>query len=164
MTSPAPAAERQFLVFTLADTAFGLPIEAIAEIVQPRAITVLPRAPSFLRGIIQLRNQVVPVLDLRERFGFPVSENGRFVIVRHPSLIAYWVDRVEEVVRCPATDLQPPPPAAALLVSSDFLDGVISQKDKFVLVLRAEMLLSPAEQRSLGGAIATGAPAAGASS
>jgi purine-binding chemotaxis protein CheW len=162
MTAPAPAAERQFLVFTLADTAFGLPIEAIAEIVQPRAITVLPKAPSFLRGIIQLRNQVVPVLDLRERFGFPASDRGRFVIVRHPSLIAYWVDRVEEVIRCAASALLPPPPAAALLVSSDFLDGVISQRDKFVLVLRAEKLLSPAEQHSLGGAIAVGAPAAGA--
>jgi purine-binding chemotaxis protein CheW len=163
MAAPLPAAaERQFLVFTLADTAFGLPVESIAEIVQPRPLTVLPKAPSFLRGIIQLRNQVVPVLDLRERFGFSTGPAGRYVIVRRPSLIAYWVDRVDEVIRCPASDLLPPPPAAALLVASDFLDGVISQKDRFVLVLKPEMLLTPVEQRLLGGAIASGAPAAGA--
>lgn len=148
---PAPRRARKFLIFTLGETRFGLPIEAIAEIVQPRPLTVLPKAPPFLRGLMRLREQVVPVLDLRERFGLPAAPSNRWVIVNRPSLIAYQVDRVDEVAECPEGGLMPAPTAASALVPGDFIEGVLAGDEKgFVIALRPEMLLSGNEQSSLG--------------
>jgi purine-binding chemotaxis protein CheW len=149
--NPAPRRSRKFLIFTLGDTRFGLPIEAIAEIVQPRPLTVIPKAPAFLRGLMRLREQVVPVLDLRERFGLPAAPSNRWVIVKRPSLIAYQVDRVDDVADCPEGGLQPAPAAATSLVPGDFIEGVLTAGDQgFVLALRPEMLISQTEQATLG--------------
>ena len=152
--NPAPRRARKFLVFTLGETRFALPIEAIAEIVQPRPLTVLPKAPPFLRGLMRLREQVVPVLDLRERFGLPAGSSNRWVIVKRPALIAYQVDRVDEVADCPEGGLQPAPAAASALVPGDFIEGVLTAGDQgFVIALRPEMLLSSIEQSRLGQAL-----------
>ncbi len=146
----APAAKaRQYLVFVLGATRFGLPIEAVAEVVTPRELTALPQTPGFLKGLMRLREQVVPVIDLRSRFGLDESPVGRWIVVKSPSLVAYHVDRVDEVADCPDADLQPAPPAAAAFVPAGFLAGVFSRDQNLVLALKPEMLLTRDEKAKL---------------
>src|SRR5262245_31007185 len=130
----APAAKvKQYLVFALGGTRFGLPIESVAEVVTPRELTVLPQTPGFLKGLMRLREQVVPVIDLRARFGLEAPASGRWVVVKSPSLVAYQVDRVDEVAGCADAELIPAPPAAAAFVPAGFLNGVFTRHENFIL-------------------------------
>lgn len=148
---------RQYLIFTLGATRFGLPIETVAEVVVPRELTVLPRAPQFLKGLMRLREQVVPVIDLRERFGIDASLPGRLLVVKSPALIAYHVDSVDEVVECGETELQAAPAAVAAFIPEAFMSGVFGRAGGFIIALKPEMLLT----REESGALAATARAAG---
>ena len=104
-TPAARGEERQFLVFRLGDDEFGLPIEAVDEVARvPDQITRLPKTPKFLEGVVNLRGDVLPVVDQRRRFDMPpLEEQGgrRLVVVRTERHRAgLIVDSVSEVLRC----------------------------------------------------------------
>ena len=116
-TIPADHAgeERQFVVFRLGDDEFGLPIEAVNEVARvPDQITRLPRTPKFLEGVVNLRGEVLPVVDQRRRFDMPAALRSRarrrLVVVRTERHRAgLIVDSVSEVLRCFADDIEPAP-------------------------------------------------------
>ena len=102
------------MVFRLGDDEFGLPIEAVDEVARvPDQITRLPKTPKFLEGVVNLRGDVLPVVDQRRRFDMPpLEEQGgrRLVVVRTERHRAgLIVDCVSEVLRCPASDIEPAP-------------------------------------------------------
>ena len=112
-TAPATL-ESQFLVFRLGDDEFGLPIEAVDEVTRvPDQITHIPRAPKFLEGVINLRGEVLPVVDQRRRFDMPhleVTEGRRMIVVRTDRYRAgLIVDSVSEVRRHPIDAIEPAP-------------------------------------------------------
>ena len=116
MQKPAAPAtlESQFLVFRLGDDEFGLPIAAVDEVTRvPDQITRIPRAPRFLEGVINLRGEVLPVVDQRRKFDMPpleVTEGRRMIVVRTDRYRAgLVVDSVSEVRRHPTDAIEPPP-------------------------------------------------------
>ena len=143
--------ERQFLVFRLGDDEFGLPIEAVDEVARvPDQITRLPRTPKFLEGVVNLRGEVLPVVDQRRRFDMPALEvraARRLVVVRTERHKAgLIVDSVSEVLRCPADEIEPAPNLSNETVK--LVQGVVNleQAGRIVLLLDPAELLTRAER------------------
>lgn len=147
----ASGEERQFVVFRLGDDEFGLPIEAVNEVAPvPDQITRLPKAPKFLEGVVNLRGEVLPVVDQRRRFDMPVLEQkgGRRLLVvrteRHRAGLI--VDSVSEVLRCFAADIEPAPDLTNESVR--LVNGVVNleKAGRIVLLLDPDELLTRAER------------------
>ena len=158
----AVAAEpAQYLTFMLAGEMFAIGILAIKEIIEYHSLTEVPMMPDCVRGVINLRGAVVPVMDLLARFGRPSSATTKrtcVVIVevaaadeRH--VIGLLVDAVNEVLDIAAADIEPPPSFGAR-IRSDFILGVGKVKGKFVLLLDVDRALSLDEIAELGAAAA----------
>jgi purine-binding chemotaxis protein CheW len=140
----APPGVRQYLRFRLGDAPFGVAIDAVREILQVGAMTALPLMPEFVRGVMNLRGAVVPVIDLAARMGLGVAPLGRrscIVIVEvsesadggPAQTVGVLVDAVYEVFE--SADLEPPP-AFGTSIDPDFIAGM-SRVDGVVLAVLA---------------------------
>lgn len=146
----------QYLTFHVAGHTYAMRIVAIKEIIEYGALTAIPLMPAFIRGVINLRGAVVPVIDLAARMGFPASEPSRrtcIVIVEMPHDgevfdMGVVVDGVSEVMELPARDLEPPPSFGAN-VRSDFIEAMARIQGRFVIVLKLEQVLSVDEVSQL---------------
>jgi purine-binding chemotaxis protein CheW len=150
-SAPSRGEERQFVVFRLGEDEFGLPIEAVNEVARvPDQITRLPKTPRFLEGVVNLRGDVLPVVDQRRRFDMPaLAERGarRLIVVkteRHKAGLI--VDAVSEVLRCFADDIEPAPNLTDEAVR--LVHGVINleKAGRIVLLLDPAELLTRAER------------------
>jgi purine-binding chemotaxis protein CheW len=160
-TTVAPAtptqpqsATLQFVVFRLGDEEFALPIAAVDEVARvPDHITRVPKTPKFLEGVINLRGEVLPVVDQRRRFDMPQLDAGdrrRLIVVRTERHRAgLIVDSVSEVLRSSADAIEPPPQLAhdATGGGARLISGVINQRTtgRMILLLDPSELLTRAE-------------------
>ena len=151
---------QKFLTFVLGAEEYGLEILKVQEIVGILPITRIPRTPSFVRGVVNLRGKVVPVMDLRERLG--MSHDGAqelcivFVQV-HGILLGIVVDGVSEVVTIPEKDIAPPPQFGAG-VRVDYLLGVANNGSRVRLLLDLDRALGREELEGLAPGAAAHAP------
>ena len=147
-------AEQTFLVFRLGQDEFGLPIDAVDEVGEmPAKIARLPKTPKFLEGVVNLRGDVLPVVDQRRRFDMPAPDQldrRRLVVVRTERHRAgLIVDGVSDVLRVPKDSVEPPPDLTEQIAR--LVRGVINldESQRIVLVLDPKELLTPAEQERL---------------
>jgi len=158
----AAAEPAQYLTFMLAQEQFAIGILGIKEIIEYQGVTEVPMMPSCVRGVINLRGAVVPVVDLLARFGrasSAVTKRTCVVIVeaacgseeRH--VVGLLVDAVNEVLDIDAGDIEPPPAFGARL-RSDFIHGVGKVRGKFVLLLDVDRTLSIDEIAGFSEAVA----------
>ena len=154
----APPEPLQYLTFMLGGEAFALGILAIKEIIEYGHLTEVPMMPASVRGVINLRGAVVPVVDLQARFGrlaSAVTKRTCIVIVEtgdadDGQVIGVVVDAVNEVLDLPASDIEPPPSFGSA-IRSDFVCGMAKVRGKFVIVLDAANVLSIEELPTLAG-------------
>lgn len=145
-------AELKVACFKVEGQPYAVDIMKIKQIIRPLKITRLPQAPGFVEGVIQLRGMVIPVIDLRKRFGLsaPDPKLDRKVIIaqvdRH--VIGLLVDEVTEVISLPRTEIQPPP-RMFKGIQSDYLHGVCRYREEILLLLNLDELLSREEKGSL---------------
>lgn len=147
----AVVARRQFLVFRLGAEEFGLPIAAVDEVAAaPEKITRLPKTPKFLEGVVNLRGEVLPVIDQRRRFDMAdagSSARKRLLVVRSERHRAgLLVDDIAGVVSAPEEDIAPAPDLVGQSVN--MVDGVLNLEaaGRMVLLLNPDELLSRAER------------------
>jgi purine-binding chemotaxis protein CheW len=145
--------EIQVASFRLGVDLYAIDIMRIKEIIRPLKLTSLPRFPDFVEGIINLRGIVMPVVDLRNRFGLPeieISSATRLLIVKLAGqIIALVVDEVSEVVTVSVKDIKPPPHLGEG-IDAEYLLGVCLVKDEMIMLLNIDRLLSSHETRELG--------------
>ena len=167
-----PLQASQYLTFALGGEMFAVGILNVKEIIEYGNLTQIPLMPSFIRGVINLRGSVVPVIDLAARFGGAPSTPGRrscIVIVevtgadgvRHD--IGVLVDAVSEVLDIPPAEIEPPPSFGAR-IRADFIFGMGKVGGKFVVILDIDQLLSVdeiAQISATGGAAEIVAPPSG---
>ena len=149
-TATAPAG--QYLTFVLGGEVFALGILAIKEIIEYSDLTTVPMTPEYVRGVINLRGAVVPVLDLLVRFArqpSPVTKRTCIVIVeinaggeRHD--IGLVVDAVNAVLDIPAGDIEPPP-AYGASVRTEYIHGMAKVNNRFVILLDVDQALAAEE-------------------
>ena len=147
---------QQYLTFLLGGEVFAIAILNIREIIEYRNITNVPMMPDFVRGVINLRGSVVPVIDLAMRFGreaAPVSRRTCIVLVEmnvegETYNIGVTVDAVNAVLDIPNSDIEPAP-AFGARIRSDFIGGMGKIDGKFVIILDSNKVLSVDEMTSL---------------
>lgn len=135
----------QLVTFSIGGEEFGVNILKVQEIIRTMEITKVPRAPEFVEGVINLRGKVIPIIDLRRRFGLAPKahdKNTRIIVIEINNIIVgFVVDAVSEVLRIPASTVEPPPPVVAG-VDSDYISGVGQLQDRLLIMLDLDKLLS----------------------
>lgn len=152
----------QYLTFVLGGEVFALGILNIKEIIQYGDLTEVPMMPNFIRGVINLRGRVVPVVDLTARFNrgtTTISRRTSIVIIEleqgeqeDAQSIGIVVDAVNEVIDIAGADIEPPPSFGAK-IRPDFISGMAKKDGRFVIVLNLDQVLSIDEMLALGQSI-----------
>jgi purine-binding chemotaxis protein CheW len=150
MSAPAAAASgidaaSQYLTFTLGDEVFAMDIRTVREIIQVGPMTTVPLMPGFVRGVINLRGAVVPVIDLQARFGrSPASVGKKTCIVIFDAIragerveLGLLVDAVSEVIDIDPGQIEPPPDFGTA-VRRDFIRGMGKVASRFVIILEPD--------------------------
>ncbi len=146
----------QLVTFRLGSEEFSMDILKVQEIIRHMDLTRVPRTPDFVDGVINLRGRVIPVIDLRKRFGMTADErtNETRIIVAdvNNSIVGLKVDAVSEVLRLPSDTVEPPP----LLVKgteSDYIKGVGKLEGRLIILLDIGKILSKTERDALVGTL-----------
>ena len=142
----------QLVTFSIGEEEFGVDILKVQEIIRTMEITKVPKAPEFVEGVINLRGKVIPIIDLRKRFGLIAKDhdkNTRIIVIEISNMIVgFVVDSVSEVLRIPANTVEPPPPVVAGL-ESEYISGVGKLQDRLLILLDLNRLLSKDEAQVL---------------
>lgn len=129
---------QQLVSFMLDEVEYGVDILCVHEILRFPDMTRLPNTPDFIKGVINLRGNVIPVVDVRIRFGFPIGEvtdlTRIIVIETNDKQVGLLVDNVHQVVRIPVASIDPPSDLI-MGMSEDFISGIGRLKDRLIVIL-----------------------------
>lgn len=150
---------RQYLTFTLDGEVFALEIASVREVLEFTGVTKVPRTPDFMRGVINLRGNVVPVVDLRLKYGMGRTESSVdtcIIIVEvdldgEQTVLGALADSVQEVIELEDADIEPPPRLGTRL-DTGFIRGMGKRDEEFVIILDIDKVFTADEL-----AVATGA-------
>ena len=152
MSTAAMTETTQYLTFMLADETYALDIGKVREVLDFTTVTKVPRTPDFMRGVINLRGSVVPVVDLRLKFGMSRTENSvntciiitEVTVDDHTTVLGCLADSVQEVL-----DLEPasiaPAPRIGTRLRTEFITGMGKRDDRFIIILDIDRVFSAAE-------------------
>jgi purine-binding chemotaxis protein CheW len=146
--------EDQFVIFRVADEEYGVPIEAVQEIVRiPEQLTRVPKAPAFVEGVVNLRGAVLPVIDQRRRFALPhIPHSDRqriMVFMIHGIRTGFIVDSVSEVLKISRSQISLAPDVSTHEGSAVTRVANIVNLKRIILMLDVELLLSKTETKAL---------------
>lgn len=134
----------QLVTFRIGEEEFGVDILAVQEIIRLLQITTVPRAPTFIEGVINLRGKVIPVINMRTRFNMPAvtHDNSTRIVVMElgQKIVGFLVDGVSEVLRIPASTVEDPPPVVAG-IGAEYIRGVGKLHERLLILLDLENLL-----------------------
>jgi purine-binding chemotaxis protein CheW len=135
----------QLVTFGLGGEEYAVDILKVQEINRPRQITKVPNAPCYVEGVINLRGKVIPVIDLRKKFGLPEQDNkalSRIMIMdAQGHTVGIVVDHVSEVLRIPSDIVEPAPAMAAASVEEDFIRGIAKMSDRLVILVDMDSII-----------------------
>jgi purine-binding chemotaxis protein CheW len=143
------ASPAQYLTFTLGEEVFAMDIRTVREIIQHTTMTTVPLMPAFLRGVINLRGAVVPVIDLQSRLGRTCAAVGKKTCVvifdatteGERTELGLLVDSVSEVIDIAPADIEEPPQFGAS-IRRDFIRGMGKVDGNFIVILESERALN----------------------
>lgn len=148
-----PVDEMQLVVFSLGREEFAVEVTQVREIMRMEEITRMPKSPHFVEGIINLRGQIIAVIDLAKRLNLESAERSaesRIIVVEAEDVkVGMIVDSVSEVLRVSADAVEPSPTLAAD-VAAAYLQGVVKQDNRLIILLDLTKVLSLDEMASLG--------------
>ena len=141
--------EKQLVIFDLASETYGVDIVSVREIIRMQEITKVPRTADFVEGVINLRGKVIPVIDLRKRFGFvqaDATKETRIVVVDiGGNDIGVVVDAVTEVLRLSGDSVEPPT-GVITTTDSDYLLGIAKLESRLIILLDLQSALANMDQ------------------
>lgn len=154
------AAAGKYMTFKLASEEYGVEILKVRELIGLMEITRVPRAPAFVRGVINLRGKVIPVVDLRLKFGMSASEptdQTVIVVVQFASAegdltMGILVDEVLEVLDIGGEQIEPPPRFGNSLIDTEFILGVGKAEKRIIFLLDIDKVLTAGEQEAVASA------------
>ena len=149
---------QQFLTFLLGEEVFGVSVVQVREILDLVAITRVPQMPEYMLGVINLRGSVVPVIDLRRKFGLPAAESTRenCIIVLEVdfggdvTVVGALADAVREVLELGSEAIEPPP-RLGMKLKTEFIRGMGKKDEQFLILLDINRIFSSDELAALQG-------------
>jgi purine-binding chemotaxis protein CheW len=147
--------EIQLVIFRLRDEEFGVDIGSVLEISRVLDITHIPQAPGFIEGVINLRGQVIAVVDLARQFSLKpqaqLPKTARIIVVKvSDETIGLIVDEVPEVLRIAEENIEPTPEIIQTEIKRDYIKGVGKLGDRLVILLDIDKVLAPHEIEQVG--------------
>ncbi|MCD5322705.1 MULTISPECIES: chemotaxis protein CheW [Pontibacillus] len=146
------AEDVKVIVFQLQNEEYGVPVGRVGSIERMMPITRVPRTVSFVKGVMNLRGVVTPIIDLRERFGIEgtsYDESTRIIIVHLDDMeVGLVVDSANDVIDIPSGTIEPPPEVVGT-VDADYISGVAKLDRRLLILLNLEEVLSEQEIRQL---------------
>ena len=147
---------KQLISFTVGDEEYGLELLRVKEVIRMKQVTWLPKAPACVKGIINLRGVVIPIVDLRERFGLPQHDSTamtRVIVVEVEGRpVGMVVDSASQVLRVPVEQFDDPPPVMGA-ASREFVTSVGKIADRLVIMIDVDRILNTEEMRQLEGSL-----------
>ena len=147
---------RQLISFSVGEEEYGLELLCVKEVIRMREITWLPKAPPCVKGIINLRGDVIPIVDLREKFGLVAQEQTamtRIIVVEVEGRpVGMVVDSASQVVRVATDQFEPPPPMMGM-AAQGFITGVGKLDGKLIITLDVDRILSTEEMSQISGSL-----------
>lgn len=144
--------EIQVACFRLGEDLYAADIMRIKEIIRLQKLANLPKSPTFVEGVLNLRGAVIPVIDLRKRFDLPVISHDRdtrlLIVTVGRQVVGLVVDEVTEVISVPVRDIKQPPRVAGG-IGAEYLVGVCLAKDSLIMLLNLDRILSDRESDEL---------------
>jgi len=152
MSEQSIADTTRYLTFKLGEEIFALNVLQVLEVLDVCAITKVPRAPDFMRGIINVRGTVIPVLDLRMKFGMPKAEetlDTRIIVMQlelseDTTVIGAIADAVHEVMEIEPDQIEPPPKIGGRW-RTEFINGIGKRNEEFIIILDVDRVFSADE-------------------
>lgn len=139
----------QLVSFNIGEEEFGVDILKVQEIIRIVEVTRVPNAPEYVDGVINLRGKVIPIIDLRRRFGMERKEkdkNTRIIVVElNGKVLGFVVDAVSEVLRIPRSVTEPPPSIIAG-IDAEYITAIGKLENRLLILLDLERVLSVGEQ------------------
>jgi len=140
---------QQYLTFRLAQETFAVDVAKVREILDFVAITKVPQTPDFMRGVINLRGSVVPVVDMKLKFGMDPTEKTvntciivlEVTIENETTIVGALADSVQEVVELDPSQIEPPP-RIGMKLNIDFIKGMGKLNDEFVIILDTDKIFT----------------------
>ncbi len=143
---------RQYVSFELQGEEYGIPILHVKEIIRYTTLTHIPESPHFVEGVLNLRGQVIPVINLRRKFDLDECENDnstRIIVVDiGKRVVGIVVDEVSEVLQINADEISPAPPMGTTL-NTDFITGMGKVNEQLVILLKVEKIISLKEDETI---------------
>ncbi len=133
----------QLVGFVVGDEEYSVPILTIQEIIKPIEWTRVPQTPAYVLGVFNLRGSVIPLIDLRQKFGLNSinhTDDTRFIVIRHEDEVAgFVIDRLTEAIRLNKSAIGPAPETT--LEGESMIEGVGKQQDRILTILKVHKLL-----------------------
>jgi len=143
----------RFLTFTLEDNVYGLPIRFVTEIIGIQVATKVPETPDYVKGIINLRGRIIPLIDVRLKFGkegIPYNERTCIIVIDVNAVaVGLIVDMVDDVLTLDDSQIALPPSGGALGFENRYIEGIGKAGDTVLLLLDAEKLLKADEMEMI---------------
>src|SRR5574340_214336 len=138
---------KKFTIFKIGDEVFGIGIERVVEILKVQKIFTIPGLPEFLSGVMSVRGSIVPVIDLRRRFGIqPSGDKERIIIVRYgQEKISFLVDDIKEILSLSPEQIKSPP-SIFKGFKTEYLTGLGKHGERIIILLNIDNLLTSEEK------------------
>jgi purine-binding chemotaxis protein CheW len=138
---------RKFAVFRISDELFGIDIERVVEVIRTQKVFSVPGLPNFLSGVMSVRGTVIPLIDLRRRFGLnPSGEKERIIITRfEQEKIGFLVDEVKDILSLAPEEISSPP-SIFKGFKTEYVTGLGKMKGAIIILLNIDNLLTSAEK------------------
>jgi purine-binding chemotaxis protein CheW len=145
--------ERQILVFRVASEELGLDISCVREVLRPQKVYLLPKAPHFIEGVINLRGHIVALIDLRKRLHAKQIEdepNKRIIVCRvNKFIVGLTVNSLREIIALSKEDIQPTPEVVSMQMEADMISGIARVGERIIPILDLEVILTKKEVTEL---------------
>jgi len=146
----------QYLTFSLSDELYALEVSKVKEVLEYQPITRVPKTPDFMRGVINVRGGIVPIVDLRLKFDLPAQEQTvdtciivlEIAIENETITVGTIADNVHEVVEIQPEEIEPTPKIGTRL-DTDFIEGIGKNNDRFLVILNIDKILTSEEITSM---------------
>jgi len=131
----------QAVIFSLGSEEYGLPIEVVQEITRLAGVHPIPQAPNYIKGLISIRGQAIPLIDMHQKFGIQSQNEAEYAIIIeiNGSLVGFAVEEVREVRTL--DNIAPPPP----LITAPFIGGIVNLPDRIIIQIHPERILEDKE-------------------
>jgi len=148
--------QRQLVVFQLGGEGYCVDISKVREINRVVDITKIPESPEFVEGVINLRGQIIPIIDLRKRFGLTIesersgnADNRIMVVETNGNIVGFIVDAVREVLRISNENIEPTPDLVSSDIDRQYIEGVATINNRLLIIVNADYIFATHELKAL---------------